>query len=394
MKSPLKTSLLKTNTNNLKGDNINDLYKITFTFMKNKIVQSTALFFAAVFFLSSCNSNKKEEAVAELEPKTETFLLAKEKLTTELRLPAELTGFQQVDLYAKVSSFVKLLKVDIGTKVKKGQLLIVLEAPEISSQLAGAESRLKSMEAIYATSKSTYNRLYETSKVEGTISKNDLEMASGKKNSDYAQYQAAIAAHKEVSIMRGYLEIRAPFDGVVAARNVNLGTFVGPAGKGSDLPLLTIQQQDKLRLAVSVPELYTGYLHTGDEMSFNVKSLPENFKATITRMSGALDLKLRSERVEMDVHNAKNNLLPGMVAEVLLPLNAKDSTFVIPKSALVSSAEGTFVIKVINHKATRVNVKKGREIDDKIEIFGDLNPNDKLVKIASEETKEGDIINE
>ena len=148
MKSPLKTNLLKTNTNKLKGDTINDHYKITFTFMKNNIIQSTALFFVAVFFLTSCNSKKEETVTAEIEPKTETFSLEKEKLTTELRLPAELTGFQQVDLYAKVSSFVKLLKVDIGTKVKKGQLLIVLEAPEISSQLAAAESRLKSMEAI------------------------------------------------------------------------------------------------------------------------------------------------------------------------------------------------------------------------------------------------------
>ncbi|SFD21245.1 efflux RND transporter periplasmic adaptor subunit [Flavobacterium phragmitis] len=362
--------------------------------MNTKIIKYSPLFVAALFFLNSCNSKKEEVTAPEIQPKVETFLLEKEKLTTELRLPAELTGFQQVDLYAKVSSFVKTLKVDIGSKVKKGQLLIVLEAPEISSQLAAAESRLKSMEAIYATSKSTYNRLYETSKVEGTISKNDLEMASGKKNSNYAQYQAAIAAHKEISIMRGYLEIRAPFDGVVAARNVNLGTFVGPAGKGSDLPLLTIQEQSKLRLAVSVPELYTGYLHPGDEMTFNVKSLPDNFKAKITRMSGALDLKLRSERVEMDVYNTKGNLLPGMVAEVLLPLNAKDSTFVVPKSAVVSSAEGLFVIKVVNKKATRVDIKKGREIDDKIEIFGDLTPKDKLVKIASEETKEGDIINE
>jgi membrane fusion protein, multidrug efflux system len=359
--------------------------------MKTKILQSTALLFIALLFLNSCNSKKEETVTAEIEPKTETFLLQKEKLSTELRLPAELSGFQQVDLYAKVSSFVKLLKVDIGSEVKKGQLLIVLEAPEISSQLAAAESRLKSMQAIYETSKSTYNRLYETSKVEGTISKNDLEMASGKKNSDYAQYQAAIAAHKEVGIMRGYLEIRAPFNGVVAARNVNLGTFVGP---GSSSPLLTIQQQDKLRLAVSIPELYTGYLHQGDEMSFNVKSLPETFKAKIQRMSGALDLKLRSERVEMDVHNTKGNLLPGMVAEVVLPLNAKDSTFVVTKSALVISAEGTFVIKVVNHKATRVEVKKGREIDDKIEIFGDLNLNDKLVKMASEEIKEGDVIKE
>jgi membrane fusion protein (multidrug efflux system) len=362
--------------------------------MKNKILQSTALFFAALFFLSSCNSNKKEAAVAEIEPKIETFLLEKEKLSTELRLPAELSGFQQVDLYAKVSSFVKILKVDIGSKVTKGQLLIVLEAPEISSQLAAAESKLKSMEAIYATSKSTYNRLYETSKVEGTISKNDLELANGKKNSDYAQYQAAIAGRKEVAIMRGYLEIRAPFDGIVTARNVNLGTYVGPAGKGSDLPLLTIQQQNKLRLAVAIPELYTGYLNKGDEMSFTVKSLPDTFKATIERMSGALDLKLRSERVEMDVNNTHSNLLPGMVAEVLVPLNAKDSTFVVPKSAVINAAEGTFVIKVTHHKASRIAIKKGREMDDKIEIFGDLNLKDKLIKIASEETKEGELVNE
>lgn len=362
--------------------------------MKNKIVQSTMLFFVAVSLLTSCNSNKKEEAIAELEPKTETFLLQKEKLSTELRMPAELSGFQQVDLYAKVSSFVQLLKIDIGSKVTKGQLLIVLEAPEISSQLAAAESRLKSMEAIYNTSKSTYNRLYETSKVEGTISKNDLEMANGKKNSDYAQYQAAVAAHKEVAIMRGYLEIRAPFNGIVTARNVNLGAYVGPSGKGSDLPLLTIQEQTKLRLAVSIPELYTGYLKQGEEMSFNVKSSPDTFKAKIQRMSGALDLKLRSERVEMDVYNTDGKLLPGMVAEVLLPLNAKDSTFVAPKTAVVNSAEGIYVIKVVNHKATRINVKKGREIDDKIEIFGDLNTNDKLIKLASEEIKEGDVVKE
>jgi len=360
--------------------------------MKNKITSLTVVVFG-ILLLNSCKSpeNKTE---AEVEPKVETITLTKEKLSTELRMPAELIGFQQVDMYAKVSSFVKDLKVDIGSQVTKGQLLIVLEAPEISSQLAAAESRLKSMEAIYTASKSTYNRLYETSKVEGTISKNDLEQASAKKNSDYAQYQAAIAAHKEVAIMKSYLEIRAPFNGVVASRNVNLGTYVGPAGKGSDLPLLTIQEQTKLRLSVSVPELYTNYLKNGDEMTFSVKSLPDTFKAKIQRMSGALDLKLRSERVEMDVNNADKKLLPGMVAEVLLPLNAKDSTFVVPKSAVVNSSEGVFVIKVIHKKAHHIDVKKGREIEDRVEIFGALTPNSKLVKIASEEIREGADVNE
>lgn len=363
--------------------------------MKNKILQLTVLFAVAISFLTSCNSSeKKPEAVAEADPKVETLLLQKEKLSTELRMPAELIGFQQVDMYAKVSSFVKELKVDIGSQVTKGQLLIVLEAPEISSQLAAAESRLHSMEAIYTASKSTYNRLYETSKVEGTISQNDLEQASAKKNSDYAQYQAAVAAHKEIAVVRGYLEIRAPFNGIVTSRNINLGTYVGPSGKGSESPLLTIQEQTKLRLSVSIPELYTGYLKNGDEMSFNVKSLPETFKAKIQRMSGALDLKLRSERVEMDVDNKNKKLLPGMVAEVLLPLNAKDSTFVVPKTAVVNSSEGIYVIKIVDKKSQRVEVKKGREIEDRVEIFGELSKNDKLVKLANEEIKDGTVINE
>lgn len=343
-----------------------------------------------MLFLASCAEKKEETVAVEEAPVIETFVAQKEKLSTELRMPAELVGFQQVDVYAKVSSFVKELKVDIGSEVKKGQLLMILEAPETSSQLAAAESRLRSQEAVYLTSNSTYKRFLETSKVEGTISKNDLELAEGRKNSDYAQLQAAKASYREVQNIISYLQIRAPFDGVVAARNVNLGAYVGPTGKGSDLPLVTIQQQDKLRLSVFVPEAYTGYLSNGDELVFSVKSLlGQNFKAKIARKSGALDSRLRSERVEMDVLNTTKKLLPGMVAEVLLPLNAKDSTFVVPKSAVVSSSEGIFVLKVQDHKTLRTKVQKGREFEDRVEVFGEIEPNTVLVKIASEEIKDG-----
>ena len=355
--------------------------------MKNNSIRISVL---AMLLLASCAEKKEETVAMEEAPVIETFVAQKEKLSTELRMPAELVGFQQVDVYAKVSSFVKELKVDIGSEVKKGQLLMLLEAPETSSQLAAAESRLRSQEAVYLTSNNTYKRFLETSKVEGTISKNDLELAEGRKNSDYAQLQAAKASYREVQNIISYLQIRAPFDGVVAARNVNLGAYVGPAGKGSDLPLVTIQQQDKLRLSVFVPEAYTGYLSKGDELAFSVKSLlGQNFKAKIARKSGALDSRLRSERVEMDVLNTTKKLLPGMVAEVLLPLNAKDSTFVVPKTAVVSSSEGIFVLKVKDHKTLRTKVQKGREFEDRVEVFGEIEPNTVLVKIASEEIKDG-----
>ncbi|NMH27764.1 efflux RND transporter periplasmic adaptor subunit [Flavobacterium silvaticum] len=354
--------------------------------MKNKflIVIASALVVA-------CGKKEEENkpAADAPMPALETVAVTKEKFSTEMRVPAELTGFKQVDIYAKVTGFVKELKVDIGSEVKEGQLLIVLEAPEISSQLSAAESRYKSLEAVYIASKGTYNRLFETSKVEGTISKNELELADAKKNSDYAQFQAAKASYAEVQNYRNYLQIRAPFTGVVSARNINLGAYVGPSGKGSDLPMVTIQQQDKLRLSVFVPEQFSGYLKDGDALKFQVKSLPgQEFDAKIARMSGALDARLRSERVEMDVIN-KANLKPGMIAEVVLPLNAPDSTMVVPKSAVVTSSEGVYVLLADNGLTKRVDVQKGRELEDKVEIFGDLPKGAQVVKLGSEEIKDG-----
>ena len=359
--------------------------------MKTKILQSISLFVIALFVLSSCNS-KKSEKVADIEPKTETFPLEKAKLTSELRLPAELSSFDQVDLFAKVSSYVKILKVDIGSDVKEGQLLIELEAPEISSQLSAAESRLHSQEAIYTASNSTYQRILETSKVEGTISKNDIELALSRKNSDFAQLAAARAKYKEVQVMQSYLQIRAPFKGKVTARNVNIGAYVGP---GASTPLLTLQDQKKLRLSVSVPEAYTGYLKFGDPINFGINSLRgELFTAKISRLSGALDLKLRSERIELDVINTNGKLLPGMVAEVVMDLKSDKSPFVVKKSSVISTSEGMFVLKVIDKKTLRVNVILGLEADGKVEIFSDsLKEGDKLVLNANEEIKDGTAIN-
>jgi len=364
--------------------------------MKTIVFRSAAIISlsTAVIFMSSCgHDEKKETAAVEKTPEIKTFTLQSQKMATALQMPGELIAYQQVDLYAKVSSFVKSLNADIGTEVKKGQLLMTLEAPELTSQLAAAESRLKSQEAVYTASKANYDRLFETSKTPGTISKNDLDQAIAKRNSDQAQLSAARASYKEVGSIRNYLEIRAPFNGIISARNVNLGAFVGPTGKGSELPLFTLQEQKHLRLAISIPELYTGYLKAGDAITFTVKSKPSAlFTAKVKRLSGALDARLRAERVEMDVPNLTKQLLPGMIAEVAVPLPANASTFIVPKSAIVESAEGIYVIRSENNKAAKVTVKKGRENGDKIEIFGDLKEGDLLVTEANEEIHPGMVI--
>lgn len=363
--------------------------------MSNRIITAAVLAGLSLLSLNSCkDSHGKEPEKTVVAPVIETVPLKKDKLNTQLQLPGELVAFQQVDIYAKVTSFVKELKVDIGSQVKEGQLLITLEAPELSSQLAAAESRLKSLEAVYSASKSNYNRLLETSKVEGAVSPNDLDIAQAKQNSDLAQLEAAKASFKEAGVLRNYLEIRAPFSGVITARNVNPGAYVGPAGKGSEFPLFTLQEQGKLRLAVSIPEAYTGYLKQDGEVTFKVRSLPaEVFTAKIKRMSGALDLRLRAERVEMDIINKNNQLLPGTVAEVTIPLTALDSAYIVPKTAVVSADEGIYVIKVVDKKAVRIPVQKGREVEGNVEVFGALTDSDVLVLKASEDIKDGSSLN-
>ncbi|MFT3932367.1 MAG: efflux RND transporter periplasmic adaptor subunit [Chitinophagaceae bacterium] len=346
--------------------------------------------------LNSCGASEKKSEEKEEAAKTETpaatnaFVLQKGKLSSSIQMPGELIPFQQVDLYARVNGFVKKLYADVGSEVKAGQLLAVMEAPELSSQLAGADSRVKTQEAIYTASKANYDRLYETSKTPGTISPNDLDQASAKKNADYAMWQAAKSSYKEIADNRNYLEIRAPFSGVISTRNVNPGAVAGPAGKGSDLPMFVLQDQKKLRLAVLIPESITSYINNSTSISFTVKGLPnQKFSATVKRAAGSLDTRLRAERIEMDIINNDKKLLPGMIAEVSIPAAAKDSGLIVPKTAVINSTERIFVIKVNNGKATWVDVKTGREADGKVEVFGQLNAGDTLITAASEERRNG-----
>jgi RND family efflux transporter MFP subunit len=353
----------------------------------------TILVATSATMVQSCGSSKAEEEEAKKIPAEvhaiEVFPLKKGQLASNIRIPGELVAFQQVDIYAKVSSFVKKLYADVGTEVREGQLLATMEAPELTSQLVASESRLKSFEAIYQASKANYERLLETSKTPGTVSQNDLDVALAKQKSDLAQLDAARSASREITDTRNYLEIRAPFSGVITSRNVSTGAYVGPSGKGSEFPLFTLVEQRKLRLVVSVPEAYTSYLKNQSAVTFKVKSLPsENFTAKVTRLAGALDARLRSQRTEMDVVNSDRKLLPGMITEVSIPLSGNVNTFAVPKSAVLNSTQGTYLIKVQNQKAVWVPIKTGAASDDKMEVFGDVKEGDILVKVANEEIRD------
>lgn len=369
--------------------------------LQNKSKIALLALFAATAFLTSCGPDKKQQEeqaktiAAEDAVETPTVQLVsvqKGKLSSTIAVPGELIPYQQVDLYAKVNSYVKKLLVDVGSEVHQGQLLATLEAPEINSQLAGAQSRIQQQQAVYFASKATYDRLLNTSRTPGTISQNDLEQAEAKKNADLANVEAAKSAYKEAAASVAYLEIRAPFDGIITARNANLGAYVGPGGKGTD-PLFVLQDQKRLRLVVSVPERYTGGLTNKNEVTFTVQALAnQKFTAKIQRLAGALDEKLRSERLEMDVYNKDKKLLPHMFAEVNVPLPSRDSTIILPKTAVATSTEKVFVVKVVNHKAEWVDVKKGLEANGQVEVYGNLKAGDQVVKNASDEIRDGSTV--
>lgn len=338
---------------------------------------------------AGCKSPEHKTEVSKPVPSVAAFAVAKGKLSTSLTLPGELQAYQRVDLYAKISSFVKKLHADVGTQVHTGQLLAVMDAPEIGTQLAGAESRLRSAEAVYSASKANYDRLQKASATPGIISPNDIDLAKARQLSDFALFQSARAAYREVKVSQSYLEIRAPFEGIITARNVSAGAYAGPAGKGSELPIFSLAEQHHLRLVAAVPDAYATYLKTSGTVEFKIRSIPgKTFSARISRLAGALDSHLHSQRMEMDVTNGTQDLLPGMIAEITIPLPAKDSTFIIPETALVNSSRGIYVIKLQNGLTNFITVEKGRQLGSELEVYGPLHAGDTLLTKAAEEISE------
>lgn len=347
---------------------------------------------AALAVTVSCK--KKEEKAsqepAEVSAGAEVIHPESGGFATSVNIPGELQAFQQVDLYAKVTGFVQKVAVDVGSNVAQGQLLAVLEAPEMKAQISAAASRLKAQEALYVASSATYERLAETSKTPGTIATNDLDMAHARQQADLAQLEAAKASYREVSDMQNYLTIRAPFSGNITARNVSPGAYVGPSGKGSEFPLFSLVQQNKLRLVVNLPETYTGILDKSQVITFTVHSLPgETFSGRISRHAGALDTRLRSQRVEIDVENGNKKLLPGMVTNVSLPLSGSREALSVPNTAILNSSTGVYVIRVEKGKAVWVPVSTGIANDSVVLVTGPVNSSNVLVKYASEEIRNG-----
>jgi RND family efflux transporter MFP subunit len=209
-------------------------------------------------------------------------------------------------------------------------------------------------------------------------------------SADSASLMAARSRYEEAAAMKNYLEIRAPFDGVISARNLYAGAYAGPAGQGSAKPLLVLEERTKLRLVVDAPESVTAYFRREDTVHFSIRTLPgQQYTATISRLAGSMNAQLRTEQLEMDVFNRDKRLLPGMYAQVSVVLTNEKKVFVVPKTTVTGNSQQIFVIRITNGNTEWVPVRKGRESMDHVEIFGDLHIGDQLVTPATDELKSG-----
>ena len=347
---------------------------------------------AALLILSACNNNNKNDnkdakPAMGMMNMMETIEISKSNPLVTLKLPGELKPYEQTELFAKVNSYVKQIRVDIGDKVRAGQTLVVLEAPEIVSQIANAKAKVQAQEAIYLSTKSTYDRMLKADETKGAVAKDAIDQIKARKLSDESQLAAARSAYNEIRNINDYLVIKAPFSGTITNRNIDLGAYVGPMSK---TPLLVIENNQKLRLNLSVPEANTPYIKIGDTIRFYVRSQPQvKHIALVSRKSGSLDERLRSEKIEADFINKEKLLKPFMVAETSIPLQNSVATFFVPKMSVVESGMGTYVIRIEQGKTKNIPVSKGRMWEDKVEIFGELSEGDKILKMASEEIMEG-----
>lgn len=320
-------------------------------------------------------------------------------------LPGEFQPFLSVALHARVTGYVENVLVDRGSVVKEGQLLVELSAPEMKAQIAEAESKLESAEAdrIQAEAQlagveATYERLTEAAKTPGAIAGNELiqmqkqvDAAKALLNSRQHASQAAQAALDATKTMESYLKVTAPFDGVVMDRLTHPGALVGP-NTGS--ALLDIQQVARLRLVVSVPEEDVGGIVRGATVSFSVPAYPgRTFSGKIARIPPALDPQTRSMPVELDVINKGRLLAPGMYPAVRWPVRSAEQSLFVPKTSVVTTTERTFVVRNKDGHADWVDVQKGPAEGDLIRVIGPLQPGDLVVKRATDEIRQGTLLN-
>jgi RND family efflux transporter MFP subunit len=361
---------------------------------------------------SSCSGGRSDHVQAS-EPAVTVGVtkVIKKSLGRQLTLSSELVPFQEIDVYAKESGYVRNLLVDYGTHVKAGQVMAVLEIPELEAQLQEDEAEIKNANNQVSRAQHELNRYQAQANAlhlqysrlntvfesqPGIVAQQEVDDAQGKDLAAASQVdagQAALeAAQSQMAVAKAklshdqslfdYSKITAPFSGVITERYANLGTLV-QAGTGSStqaMPIVRLSQDDLFRLVIPVPESYVRYIHVGDHVDVHVPSLNRTFPGKVARFSVDVREDTRTMHTEVDVTNTQQALLPGLYADAQIALEHKEDVPTVPIQALNREGEKTTVF-VVNHDSELEDrpVQLGLQTTSDAEILSGISEGEQVV---------------
>jgi RND family efflux transporter MFP subunit len=282
--------------------------------------------------------------------------------------------------------------VDIGARVKEGQLLAEIETPEVDEQLQQARANLETAEANYTIAKITASR-WEFRVNTGSVSQQETDQAKSDLVARKAAADASQSNVRRLEELQSFEKLYAPFDGIITARNTDVGALID-AGASSPKELFHLASINKLRVCVAIPEVYSRAARTGATATFTLDEFPgEVFKGTLVRNANAIDSASRTLLTEVDVDNANGRLLPGAYVFVHLKLPEATRTVTVPSNTLLFRKEGLQVGVVRNGRVELVSVKMGRDSGNSVEIVSEVTESDSVVVSPSDSLMSGTQVN-
>ena len=297
----------------------------------------------------------------------------------ELVLPANVQAFADSPIYARTNGYLRRWYADIGAHVRKGQLLADIETPEVDQQLMQARADLGTAQANLRLSQITAERYTGLLKTD-SVSKQEADNAEGDYAAKKAALEAAQANVKRLEELQSFEKIYAPFDGIITARNTDIGNLIDSGSSGARAELFHVAQPDKLRVYVNVPEAYSQSAKPGLKAALTVPEYPgKRFEGTLVRTADAIDPATRTLLVEVDVNNPPGTLLSGAYAAVHFNLPTVTNSYTLPVNALLFRAEGLRVAAVDNGHADLRPITIGHDFGSEVEVVAGLNGDESII---------------
>ena len=314
------------------------------------------------------------------------------KAAPELVLPGTLQAYYSATVYARVNGYLKSWSADIGAPVKAGQVLAVIETPELDQQLKQSEANLESALANQRLTEITSNR-WKNLLASDSVSKQEADEKNGDNEAKKALVVAAQADVNRLRALASFKQITAPFDGIITSRKTDIGALIN-AGHDAGHELFTVADNRKLRLYVNVPQSYAHKLNVGMKADLEVPSFPgKTFEATLSANSGAVNESSGSVLVELEVDNKLGQLMPGGYGNVKFKLPLDASLIQIPASALVFRKEGLSIATLTtdNHVAFRP-IQISHDQGSMVEIANGISPTDRIIDNPPDSIENGDLV--